>query len=70
MPLKKSASYIILKVTKEIPKMFDSSRLGRIIELLSTEIKASQDNIYNKVLDKFFNGNKDAKTCDIINLKI
>ena len=30
---------------------------------------ASQDNIYNKVLDKFFNGNKDAKTCDIINLK-
>ena len=31
MPLKKSASYIILKVTKEIPKMFDSSRLGKII---------------------------------------
>ena len=46
MPLKKSASYIILKVTKEIPKMFDSSRLGKIIELLSAEIKASQDNIY------------------------
>ena len=46
MPLKKSASYIILKVTKEIPKMFDSSKLGKIIELLSTEIKASQDNIY------------------------
>lgn len=46
MPLKKSASYIILKVTKEIPKIFDSSRLGKIIELLSTEIKASQDNIY------------------------
>ena len=46
MPLKKSASYIILKVTKEIPKMFDSSRLGKFIELLSTEIKASQDNIY------------------------
>ena len=46
MPLKKSASYIILKVTKEIPKIFDSGRLGKIIELLSTEIKASQDNIY------------------------
>ena len=46
MPLKKSASYIILKATKEIPKIFDSSRLGKIIELLSTEIKASQDNIY------------------------
>ena len=46
MPLKKSASYIILKVTKEIPKMFDSSRLGKIIELLSAEIKASHDNIY------------------------
>ena len=46
MPLKKSASYIVLKVTKEIPKIFDSSRLGKIIELLSKEIKASQDNIY------------------------
>ena len=46
MHLKKSASYIILKVTKEIPKIFDSGRLGKIIELLSTEIKASQDNIY------------------------
>ena len=46
MPLKKSASYIILKVTKEIPKIFDSSRLGKIIDLLSKEIQASQDNIY------------------------
>ncbi|MBR1602339.1 MAG: DUF1810 domain-containing protein [Synergistaceae bacterium] len=31
---------------------------------------ASQDNIYNKVLDKFFNGHKDAKTCDIINFNL
>ena len=46
LPLKKSASYVILKVTKEIPKIFDSSRLGKIIGLLSTEIKNSKDNVY------------------------
>ena len=46
LPLKKSASFVILRVTKEIPKIFDSSRLGKIIELLSSEIKASKDNIY------------------------
>ena len=46
LPLKKSASFVILRVTKEIPKIFDTSRLGKIIELLSSEIKASKDNIY------------------------
>lgn len=46
LPLKKSASYVILRVTKEIPKLFESGRLGKIIELLSSEIKISKDNTY------------------------
>ena len=46
LPLKKSASYVILRVTKEIPKIFDTSRLGKLIELLSSEIKNSNDSIY------------------------
>ena len=46
LPLKKSASYVILRVTKEIPKLFESSRLGKIIELLSSEMKNSRDNLY------------------------
>jgi len=33
LPLKKSASYVILRCTKEMPKIFDSNRLGKIIEL-------------------------------------
>jgi len=46
LPLKKSASYVILRVTKEIPKLFESGRLGKIIELLASEIKTSKDNTY------------------------
>ena len=46
LPLKKSASFVILRTTKEIPKIFDSNRLGKIIELLSSEIKKSNDNLY------------------------
>ena len=46
LPLKKSASYVILRATKEYPKLFESSRLGKVIELLSSEIKNSKDNTY------------------------
>ena len=46
LPLKKSASYVILRCTKEMPKIFDSNRLGKIIELLVSEIKTCNDSIY------------------------
>ena len=44
--LKKSAAFVILYATKEIPRLFANSRLGRLIELLTGEIKNSNDNIY------------------------
>ena len=44
--LKKAAAFVILYATKEIPRLFANSRLGRLIELLTGEIKNSNDNIY------------------------
>ena len=41
--LKKCASYLIYKITKIIPKIFESSRLGGIIEVLSLELKTCKD---------------------------
>ena len=41
--LKKCASYLIYKITKIMPKIFESSRLGGVIEVLSLEIKNSKD---------------------------
>ena len=41
--LKKCASYLIYKITKIMPKIFESSRLGGVIEVLSLEIKNCKD---------------------------
>jgi importin subunit beta-1 len=37
--LKKCASFLIYKITKIMPKIFDQSKLGGVIEVLSLEIK-------------------------------
>ena len=50
LQLKKCASFVILRITKEIPKIFESSRLRNIIQLLSSEIKESKDNAYTSNL--------------------
>ena len=41
--LKKCSSYLILKITKIIPKIFEESKLGKIIEYLSLELKNNKD---------------------------
>ena len=41
--LKKCSSYLILKITKIIPKIFEQSKLGSVIELLSSELKNNKD---------------------------
>ena len=46
LQLKKCASFVILRITKEIPKIFESSYLKNAIQLLSFEIKNSKDNVY------------------------
>lgn len=45
LKLKKCASYLIYKITKIIPKIFESSKLGGVIEILSSEIKNCSDSI-------------------------
>ena len=41
--LKKCASYLILKITKIIPKIFEQSKLGSVIEHLTSELKNNRD---------------------------
>ena len=41
--LKKCASYLIYKITKIIPKIFEQSKLGQIIDVLSLELKNCKD---------------------------
>ena len=41
--LKKCSSYLIYKITKVIPKIFESSKLGSAIESLSSELKICKD---------------------------
>ena len=41
--LKKCSSYLILKITKIIPKIFEESKLGKVIEYLSLELKNNKD---------------------------
>ena len=43
LKLKKCASYLIYKITKIIPKIFDQSKLGAVIESLSSELKNCND---------------------------
>ena len=50
LQLKKCASFVILRITKEIPKIFESSKLRNVIQLLSSEIKTSKDNAYTSNL--------------------
>ena len=41
--LKKCSSFLISKITKIFPRIFDSSKLGSAIEFLSSEIKTCKD---------------------------
>ena len=43
LKLKKCVSYLIYKITKIIPKIFEPSKLGGVIEALSSEIKKCSD---------------------------
>ena len=43
LKLKKCTSYLIYKITKTIPKIFEQSKLGGVIEVLSSEIKNCSD---------------------------
>ena len=43
--LKKCASYLIYKITKIMPKIFDQSKLGGVIDVLSSEIKNCKESI-------------------------
>ena len=43
LKLKKCTSYLIYKITKIIPKIFEPSKLGGVIEALSSEIKKCSD---------------------------
>jgi len=43
LKLKKCSSYLIYKITKIIPKNFDQSKLGIVIEALSSELKQNND---------------------------
>ena len=43
LKLKKCTSYLIYKITKIIPKIFEPSKLGSVIEALSSEIKNCSD---------------------------
>lgn len=41
--LKNCASFLIYKITKNFPRIFDSSKLGSALEILSSEIKVCKD---------------------------
>ena len=43
--LKKCASFLIYKITKIMPKIFDQSKLGGVIDVLSSEIKNCKESI-------------------------
>ena len=43
LKLKKCSSYLIYKVTKISPRNFDQSKLGKTLELLSSELKTCKD---------------------------
>ena len=43
LQLKKCSSYLIYKITKICPKIFEQSKLGRALEFLSSELKACKE---------------------------
>ena len=45
LKLKKCSSYLIYKITKNIPKFFEQSKLGVIIEFLSSQLKECKNAI-------------------------
>ena len=45
LKLKKCSSYLIYKITKIIPKIFEQSKVGSTIEILSSELKTCKDAI-------------------------
>ena len=45
LKLKKCSSYLIYKITKNIPKFFDQSKLGTIIEFLSSQLKECKNGL-------------------------
>ena len=43
LKLKKCVSFLIYKITKILPKIFDSSKIGSVIEIFSSEVKICKD---------------------------